>query len=148
MRLVLDTNILISACWSPGGLEAALVRLGVERHVTLCVTEVLREEYREVSERPKFATRRACFAELFESIAGSAELVDAGPAVDEASDPDDNRLLECALAAQADWLITGNLRDFPTAWPEPWRGIRIVNARQFFNANPGWAAKASVSPGP
>ena len=148
MRLVLDTNILISACWSPGGLEAALVRLGVERQVTLCATEILLEEYREVGERPKFAARRACFAELLDAITRSAELVRAGAAVDEARDPDDNRLRECAVAAQADWLLTGNLRDFPAVWPDLWRGVRSANARQFFNANPAWAAKASVSPGP
>lgn len=45
----------------------------------------------------------------------------------ECPDPEDNRLLECAAAAAADYLITGNKRHFPTRW----RKIMVVNAREF-----------------
>jgi predicted nucleic acid-binding protein len=42
-------------------------------------------------------------------------------------DEPDNRFLECAEAAKADFLITGNLRHFP----KEWKGTRVVTARQF-----------------
>jgi uncharacterized protein len=44
-------------------------------------------------------------------------------------DPDDNIFLECAQAAQADYLGTGNLKHFPATWP----GTQIVTPRQFLD---------------
>ncbi len=43
-----------------------------------------------------------------------------------AHDPDDNRFLECAEAARADYLVTGNTRHVPRHW----RGTEVVNARE------------------
>jgi predicted nucleic acid-binding protein len=42
-------------------------------------------------------------------------------------DPDDDIVVACALSADADYLVTGNLADFPTDWTRP----RIINARTF-----------------
>jgi predicted nucleic acid-binding protein len=44
-----------------------------------------------------------------------------------ASDPDDNIFLECADAARADYLITGNQRHFPTFWKQ----TKIITSREF-----------------
>jgi len=46
------------------------------------------------------------------------------------SDPDDDIFLECAQAATAHYLVTGNTRDFPAAW----FSTRIVTAREFLDA--------------
>ena len=45
------------------------------------------------------------------------------------SDPHDDIFLECAQAAEADYLITGNVRDFPAVWDS----TRIVTAREFLD---------------
>jgi predicted nucleic acid-binding protein len=50
-----------------------------------------------------------------------------------ASDPDDNRFLECAEAARAHYLVTGNIRHFPEVWEE----TRIVTPREFIDV---WTA--------
>ncbi len=144
MRVVLDTNVLISACWSPGGLEGRLVALVMEGQLTACVTEAVLAEYREVAQRPKFATRAVCFERMIACLDKLAELVKPGSATAAATDPDDNRLLECAHGAAAPWLITGNLRHFPSDWKD----TQIVNARQFFTANPGLLKPESPSTGP
>lgn len=144
MRVVLDTNVLISACWSPGGLEGRLVTLVLEGQLTACVTEAVMAEYREVAQRPKFATRAVCFERMIACFEKLAEVVKPGPATEAATDPDDNRLLECADGAAARWLITGNLRHFPGQH----RGTHIVNARQFFTANPDLLEPESPSAGP
>ncbi|SPF44918.1 Nucleic acid-binding protein contains PIN domain-like protein (fragment) [Candidatus Sulfopaludibacter sp. SbA4] len=47
--------------------------------------------------------------------------------VRECSDPDDDIFLECAEEAQADYLVTGNRKDFP----DDWKKTRIVTAREF-----------------
>jgi predicted nucleic acid-binding protein len=44
-----------------------------------------------------------------------------------ARDPDDDRVLECALEAGADFIVTGNIRDFPAQF----RGVRVVTPRDF-----------------
>jgi predicted nucleic acid-binding protein len=46
--------------------------------------------------------------------------------VSAAADSDDNKFLECAEAANADYLVTGNKRHFPRAW----KVTRVVNARE------------------
>ncbi len=149
MRVVLDTNVLISACWSPGGLEGRLVALVIEGQLTACVTEAVMAEYRGVAQRPKFATRAVCFERMIASFETIAAVVLPGETSAAATDPDDNRLLECAHGGAAPWLITGNLRHFPADWPiNGHQGTRIVNARQFFTANPGLLVPESPSGGP
>jgi predicted nucleic acid-binding protein len=49
-----------------------------------------------------------------------------------AFDPDDNIFLECAQEADANYLVTGNKRDFPAQW----RNTRIVNARELIELLP------------
>lgn len=44
-------------------------------------------------------------------------------------DPDDDIFLECAQAAKAHYLITGNMRDFPSSWD----ATQIVTANQFLD---------------
>ena len=49
--------------------------------------------------------------------------------VEATSDPDDNMFLECALEARADFVVTGNLRHFPSKFQD----IRVVSPRQFLS---------------
>jgi uncharacterized protein len=120
MRVVLDTNVLISASLKPGGLEGRIVAMATEGALQAFVTEEVLAEYRDVFDRDKF---RAAEFEL------KAALVVAEARVSAATDEDDNRFLECAAAASADYLITGNLRHYPAAWGS----TKIVNARRFFD---------------
>jgi predicted nucleic acid-binding protein len=57
------------------------------------------------------------------------------------SDPDDDIFLECAHAAQANYLVTGNLKHFPTSWS----GTRIVPARRLLNIVSGGTEEEPVS---
>ena len=143
MRVVLDTNVLISACWSPGGLEGRLVALVLEGQLTACVTEAVMAEYREVAQRPKFATRAVCFERMIVGLERIVAVVLPSEPTTVATDPDDNRLLECADGGAARWLVTGNLRHFPGEH----RGTQVVNARQFFTANPELLEPESPSAG-
>ena len=128
MRVVLDTNILISACWKPGGLEQQVLDLGLYGSFTLVVSAAVWDEYVEVLQRPKFVKLQPRVEALLHRLRDVVLRVEPATTLDLATDPDDNRLLECAATAQAQYLITGNLKDYPLDWP----GARIVNARQFF----------------
>jgi putative PIN family toxin of toxin-antitoxin system len=127
MKVVLDTNVLISCCWKPGGNEARVVRLALTEALCVCVSEFIVAEYREVAARKKFAAHRECLETTIAAIVASAEMHTPPQACLACSDADDNRLLDCAAAAGAEFVITGNLRHFPAEW----NNVRVCNARQF-----------------
>ncbi len=127
MRVVLDTNILISACWSPGGLEDLVLRRGLEGRFEIAVSADLWAEYHDVLGRAKFAKLRDRSEPMLTALAARALRFTPQERVEAASDEDDNRVLECALACGAAYVVTGNLKHFPLDWEH----ARIVNARTF-----------------
>lgn len=129
MRVVLDTNILISACWKPGGNESQVIARAAARGLPIAISPALEQEYRDVAARPKFARHRESLESAIGSLLAVAIRVEPVPACDACSDPDDNQLLDCALAAGAAYVITGNLRHFPASW----QGIEVINARAFLD---------------
>jgi uncharacterized protein len=140
VRVVLDTNILVSACWKPGGLEAQVADLATAGQITACVSPQVLAEYRDVLSRPKLASVSGRAQDLLAAIGRNALPVDATTQITESIDDDDNRFLECAVAAAADYLITGNLRHYPSELTALHGTIRIVNARTFLKEgpNPTW----------
>ena len=130
VRIVLDTNILISACWKPGGLEARTLAMALTGPAMPCITTAVWAEYEEVLKRKKFASRKGSIEAIMLSLRARAMRVEAGEKLNLAADDDDNRFLECAVAASAQYLITGNLRHYPDAV----ENTRIVNSREFLNA--------------
>lgn len=129
VRVVLDTNILVSACWKPGGNEAEVARLATTGAITPCVSTAVLAEYRDVLSRRKLSGISALAAELLVSLERTALTVEPGAPVKASVDEDDNRFLECLDAANAEFLITGNLRHYPDVWG----AARIVNARTFLS---------------
>jgi putative PIN family toxin of toxin-antitoxin system len=130
VRVVLDTNILISACWKPGGWEAKAVGLALSGAVTACVSAQVWMEYEEVLLREKFVAMRPRAMQLLSELEARVVVYPTGERVRASVDDDDNRFLECAAAARAEYLITGNLRHYPAVW----EGTKIVNARGFLEA--------------
>ncbi len=127
VRVVLDTNVLLSACLKPQGLEAQVVDRALSGSVEACVTQAVLEEYADVLRRGKFSSVRERAEAILAGMERCAVRVTAGEAATGASDEDDNRFLECAAAGDAGYLITGNLRHYPAQWGR----TRVVNAREF-----------------
>jgi putative PIN family toxin of toxin-antitoxin system len=126
-RIVIDTNVLISAAIQPNGLPAQVLELVARRAVELCVSEEVLAEYREVFGRAKFAgldPHRV--GSLLAAIGEEATLVKPAHRLAESPDESDNRIYECAAAAEADYIVTGNARHFK----RPYGPTRIVTARQ------------------
>jgi len=110
MRLILDTNILLSALLSPLGAPAKLLDAWERKVFTLAACEELIAELRDVAGRPFFRARlRASAAELL-----AAGLRDFSffcrdlPSGSIAPDPKDSYLLALAEASEAEFLVTGD----------------------------------------
>lgn len=113
MRVVYDTNVIISAALKPGSIPASLVTLALTGRVQLCVSPPILAEYREVLHRPKFGFEAHGIDAFLADLIRAALTVHPSARLTVAPDEADNRFLECALEASAAFVVTGNLRHFP-----------------------------------
>jgi uncharacterized protein len=128
IRVVLDTNILISALLSPQGPPTqVLLMVILQPDTQLCISGDVYAEYEEVIRRPRLNRTESEIAATLRAVRENGLWVIPTEKVHACSDPDDDIFLECAQAAAAQFLVTGNVRDFPATWS----GTKIVTARQF-----------------
>ncbi|MGI9188898.1 MAG: putative toxin-antitoxin system toxin component, PIN family [Longimicrobiaceae bacterium] len=111
MRVVLDTNVVVSALLSPHGAPAQVLRFAVRREL-IPLDERIVAEYREVLARRKVAFDSTSVAEAVEPLERAGELVTAQPLAVELPDPSDLPFLEVAVAGEADALVMGNDRHY------------------------------------
>ena len=127
LRLVIDTNVVISAALKPEGLQRTTFLLAITKPARLYVSQPILEEYAEVLSRPEFKIRKGLRQQLLQLMKNRGNLVVPSRRLEVSGDPDDNRFLECADAARADYLVTGNLRHFPRFWKKS----KIITPREF-----------------
>jgi putative PIN family toxin of toxin-antitoxin system len=113
VRAVLDTNTLVSAVISPSGSPRRLLDAARAQVFELCTSATLLAELLDVLPRAKFATRLAKAGLTPQSIIADLRRLAYlatplhVPAVI-AQDPDDDHVLACALAASADFIVSGD----------------------------------------
>jgi len=127
LRLVIDTNIVVSAALKPDGLQRTVLVLAVTKPARLYVTAAILEEYREVMARRRMNIPKGRRQQLLQLIRNRAYTVAPTRALQVTPDPDDNMFLECADAARADYLVTGNQRHFPKFWKK----TKVITSREF-----------------
>jgi putative PIN family toxin of toxin-antitoxin system len=113
LRIVLDTNVLVSGLLSPFGPPGQIVRLVSAGAVTLCLDARILSEYGEVLSRPRFEFDPDSVAALLDYIEFRGEMAASAPLTRRLPDLDDEPFLEAAFACRADCLVTGNLAHFP-----------------------------------
>lgn len=129
LRLVIDTNVLISAALKPTGLQRTVLLLATTKPARLYVSRPILEEYRDVLTRPELQIRKGIRLQFLQLLKNRNYTVAPARRLEVTSDPDDNIFLECADAARADYLITGNLKHFPRFW----KNTKIINSREFIS---------------
>jgi uncharacterized protein len=129
LRLVVDTNIVVSAALKPDGLQRTVFLLAITRPARLYVSQGILAEYRDVLSRPELEIRKGLRQQLLDLIRKRAQLVHPARTVRIADDPEDNKFIECADAARADYLVTGNVRHFPKFW----KNTKVVTSREFLS---------------
>jgi uncharacterized protein len=129
LRLVIDTNVLVSAALKPEGLQRTALLIAIAKPVRLYVSQPILDEYAEVLSRSELRIRKGLRLQLLQLIKNNGHIVAPSRRLNVCSDPDDNVFLECADSARADYLITGNRKHFPAFWKK----TKIVTAREFIS---------------
>lgn len=128
MRVVSDTNILISGTFWDGN-ESDLLKLFKIGELTNLISPYLIIEFENVLSRKKFGLARTEIDSLLAEILTMSIIVDPNIRVDAiTADPDDNRVLECAIAGNAQYVISGDRHLLALG---SYKGIIILNASEF-----------------
>ena len=129
LRLVLDTNVVVSAAIKPDGLQRTVLLLAMAKPVRWYVSEQIMAEYAAVLARPELKIRRGLRQQLLQLIKNRSLVVVASDLPQVTTDPADNMFVECADAARADYLVTGNQRHYPKFW----KRTKIISSREFLD---------------
>ena len=129
-RVVFDTNVLVSATLSKGKPYTVL-ELAERGEVTSVTSPDIINELEDVLSRERLPFEREQVDEFVGKVLSASELVT--PEMDlEAveDDPDDNKILKCAVTGDADYIISGDshLLDI-----EEYRGVEILNPDEFLD---------------
>jgi len=128
LRIVLDTNVIVSGLLSPFGPPGEIVRIVSSGTLVLCLDARLFAEYDEVLARPKFGFDPDSVAAFLDYVDFKSEVVASQPLDHRLPDLDDEPFLEVALAAGADCLVTGNLAHFPA---DLRAGVTVLSPAEF-----------------
>jgi putative PIN family toxin of toxin-antitoxin system len=131
MKVVIDTNVMISALRSPHGASAAILRHVVKGRLRPVLSVPLLLEYEEVMKRPGMLSRfshREIDGILFRILQSSLlrEIFFTWRPL--LRDPDDEMLVDVAVSGGASWIVTQNIRDLA---PASIHGIQVVTPQQF-----------------
>lgn len=113
MRIVIDTNVLVSSIINPAGPPGLIAGLILDDRLTACYDSRILSEYEDVLNRPKLHLDRTCVCRFLDYIHQYGHPTIAVPYDADLPDASDRPFAETALGASAAYLITGNLRHFP-----------------------------------
>jgi putative PIN family toxin of toxin-antitoxin system len=130
IRAVIDTNVLVSALISPSGNEALLLLAVKQGLVRPCFSPAVLKEYSEVLARPKFAFSPDEITAVIDLLQRQGDLLHPAPLPGISPDPKDDKFMACALTAQADFVVTGNKKDFPK---DQLGATQVVSAGELLN---------------
>jgi uncharacterized protein len=128
MKIVLDTNVLVSGLLSPFGSSGEIVRMVSSGELILCLDARILSEYQDVMRRPKFKFNKTLIGVLIDYIHQNGQFVSGSPLKNALPDVDDEPFLEIAIAAKVKFLITGNILHYP---PLSREGIDILSPADF-----------------
>jgi putative PIN family toxin of toxin-antitoxin system len=131
VKIVLDTNVLISALLKPSSKPAAILRLIINGQLQIAFDTRILTEYREVLQRPRFHFTSAQITALLDFFEKDGVLSVGAPLNKGLPDPADEPFLEVAFSAGVEALITGNKRHFPAA-ASTW--VRVLSPSESLDA--------------
>jgi putative PIN family toxin of toxin-antitoxin system len=128
MKIVLDTNVLVSGLLAPFGTSGEIVRMVSAGSLVLYYDSRILLEHQEVLYRPRFRFNREHIDLLLDYIKKNGQVVPAGPLKNRLPDPGDEPFLEVAVAGSVECFITTNTAHYPTPFRE---GIQVLSPSEF-----------------
>ena len=131
VRVVADTNVFVSI-FQFGGRTSEILDLALQGAIELCISQPIIEEVRGVLQE-KFHWSAERGDDVMQTLVQFCRLVEPGEPVKVCRDPDDDRVLECALAAGAAVIVSGDsdLQEIGV-----FRGMPIMSPRRFLDSEP------------
>jgi len=132
MKIVIDLNIFISAYLS-GGIPREITKRYAKRLDTLYITDDIIDEIEKTLKKPKFKLTQSQIDGIVTGIVTYSEKVTVLPqhrVQGICRDPKDDKYIECALASQADCIISGD-KDLLTL--KEYNGVKFITARDFLD---------------
>ena len=129
IRVVLDTNVIVAAALTPKGTSSEILKLVAQKQLGLYISQGVVDEYLDVLGRSELGISPVRAKTLMRQLLVASQWISTTKKVTASPDPDDNIFLECAEAAKANYLVTGNTKHFPKRW----KYTTVITARQFLN---------------
>jgi len=108
MRIVIDSNVFVSSYYYGGN-----PRLVVERVLNeldeLFVSDEILNEIEEVLNRPKFKGNKSDIEKFMNFLKETANFINPSEQIDLSRDKKDNKYIECAVVADADFIVSGDI---------------------------------------
>ena len=124
MKIVLDTNVIVSALLCPQSLPAKILGLVLNGTIGIVYDNNVLVEYIDVLNRDKFKINRETIKVVLDFITNDGEYIISMPQNIKFADEDDKIFYELYKSGEADFLITGNIKHFP-------KDKNIITPREF-----------------
>lgn len=112
MLIVLDTNVIVSGLLNPTGYPGVVLDAVLSGAIDLAVSDAICAEYQRILSDRKFPFLQGSVAAYLEYVRLSAHYFSASPARFRSSDENDQAFVDVLFASNADFLVTGNLKDY------------------------------------
>ena len=127
MKVVLDTNILISSILTKDGVCARILALVRAQEIEAVYSTAVMLEYLRVMSYPRLKLAAVDTDGILDLLEKEGFLTEVAP-LPPLRDASDTKFLEAAVGGQASYLITGNLKDYPKS---PHKGVKVVGPGEF-----------------
>jgi len=132
-KIVLDTNVLVSALINPHGKPAQIINYVFENKIRLFTSPSIMEELERVLSYPKLMKRHGLnseeLKEFISDLLSIMSLIEEEKIIEVImEDPSDDKYLSCAIDAKVDFIISGDIHLLNLG---EYEGIRIVTPAQF-----------------
>jgi len=128
MKIVLDTNVLVSGLLTPFGPSGEIVRMVFSGELTVYIDARVLSEYKDVFYRSKFKFNKDQIGILLDFIKQYGQVASSSPLKNRLPDLDDEPFLEVAIAGMVKSLVTGNRKHYPSSVV---KGINIFSPSEF-----------------
>jgi putative PIN family toxin of toxin-antitoxin system len=113
MKIVLDTNIIVSSFLNPKGLPGEIVSLALTKNLIVCYDNKILSEYTDVLTRSRFNFNVELVNDFLEFIKNNGEYIVAESQKIKFTDEDDKIFYDVYKSSEAKYIITGNAKHYP-----------------------------------